>query len=369
MLTGAPTKGASAPAKVQALPSPPAAWPDETRLALVCLAYTFSACLYAPQQYYSFLSIYVQAAVVTVLPSVGLVVLGAALSKGRAAPLGYLKEKFADQFLYAGATVGIFILSISAFTTWKYNIPALVPFYADTFFADLDRSLFGADAWRILHDLLPEWSILLIQPLYSAVWFSLWFGVVGYVALRLNGPVRQRYLWALAATIVTVGTILATLLSSVGPVFYDQFIGGTRFSDLRVALASTSAGSDTIRYADYLSESYRSGESTFGSGISAMPSMHVAIAFLNALFFTSHGRRIAAAFWAFAVVIAVSSVYTGWHYAVDGCVSVVAVAIIWFAVSRALGLPLAGRIPAVAAGRPSSGKPDRGRSGVSTRRR
>ena len=127
-----------------------------------------------------------------------------------------------------------------------------------------------------------------------------------------------------------------------GPVFYDHFFGGTRFLDLRNALGSTSSGNQTLGYAVYLLDSYQSGEKVFGSGISAMPSVHVAIVVLNALLFSTVSRSLGIASWGFALLIFIGSVYTGWHYALDGYVSAIVVLIIWLSVSRAFGLPAIG---------------------------
>jgi hypothetical protein len=265
--------------------------------------------------------------------------------KSRRSPVRYLRQLLGRQFAYSLWSVLVFLLSISAFTTWKYNIPAIVPFYGDAFFADLDRTLHAADAWRIVHAALPDWSIYIIQPAYSTVWFTLWFGVVFFVTVRLKGPERDRYLWSLAVTMLLIGTVLATLLSSVGPVFYDRFMGSTRFHELTDALAGTSAGANTLRYAAYLFDSYQSGDEVFGSGISAMPSVHVAIAVLNAMLFSTLGRRAGAAGWAFALLILTSSVYTGWHYAIDGYLSALVVLSVWIGVSRVFGLPFLGRHP------------------------
>ena len=40
---------------------------------------------------------------------------------------------------------------------------------------------------------------------------------------------RIRYLWAVTLTISIVGTLLALLGSSFGPIYYDHFVGGDRF--------------------------------------------------------------------------------------------------------------------------------------------
>ena len=70
----------------------------------------------------------------------------------------------------------------------------------------------------------------------------------------------------------------------------------------------------------------------FGSGISAMPSMHIAIATLNAFFLTATRQRaLAISGWLFMAIIQFGAIYSGWHCAVDGYVSMVVVALIWVA--------------------------------------
>lgn len=64
----------------------------------------------------------------------------------------------------------------------------------------------------------------------------------------------------------------------------------------------------------------------------AMPSMHVAIAVLLALFGWRLNRWAGAALTLFALLIMVGSVHLGWHYAVDGYVSAVVGIGIWYAV-------------------------------------
>ncbi|MEL7518277.1 MAG: phosphatase PAP2 family protein, partial [Pseudomonadota bacterium] len=64
-------------------------------------------------------------------------------------------------------------------------------------------------------------------------------------------------------------------------------------------------------------------------GITAMPSMHCAIAFLYWIAMRRISPRWGAFFGVFFFVTWVSSVHLAYHYAVDGLVSLVAVIALW----------------------------------------
>ncbi|MCP4182981.1 MAG: hypothetical protein GY761_06650, partial [Hyphomicrobiales bacterium] len=75
---------------------------------------------------------------------------------------------------------------------------------------------------------------------------------------------------------------------------------------------------------------YRTGNSGRGVGISAFPSVHVGLITLNALFAREIFPRLAGLAFAYVGIILVSSVYLGWHYAIDGYVAIFVVyAIYW----------------------------------------
>ena len=63
---------------------------------------------------------------------------------------------------------------------------------------------------------------------------------------------------------------------------------------------------------------YQSHGIAVGSGISAMPSLHVAIAMSVVLLARKIDRRLAIASTIFTVLIMIGSVHLGWHYAIDG---------------------------------------------------
>lgn len=221
-----------------------------------------------------------------------------------------------------------FVFLMAAFTTLKTAIPAFVPFYADPMLADLEAGLIGQDAWRALHNAVPGWLSGAIFWLYGGPWFSYWLMTVMYVALLPDGSSRTRYLWAFALKTTLLGVVLATVASSVGPIFYGHFYGGARFADLLSALDQP-ASQDVLQSSRHLLRTYETGGQGMASGISALPSIHCAAVFLNGFFWSQVNKIAGAAAWGFATLIFVGSVLTGYHYVADGVVSFVGVALIW----------------------------------------
>jgi hypothetical protein len=71
-------------------------------------------------------------------------------------------------------------------------------------------------------------------------------------------------------------------------------------------------------------------------GVSAMPSMHNAIAVLYGLTAMRMAKPLRIAAWTFATLIFVGSIHLGWHYAVDGIIAGLMMAGIWYAAGRYL---------------------------------
>ena len=71
-----------------------------------------------------------------------------------------------------------------------------------------------------------------------------------------------------------------------------------------------------------------------GAGISAMPSIHVAMATTLALLGWRLGRLWGIAYTLFAVAIFIGSIMLAFHYALDGIAGAAAAAAIWTAAGR-----------------------------------
>lgn len=229
------------------------------------------------------------------------------------------------------------LLALTSYTTLKIQIPDLVPFYADEWAARLDMTLHADAPWIWTHAVWPDaWSETMFF-VYGKLWFAYWIATPVYVVLWCKPGLTRNYIWAFLLTLMICGNVVALMFSSVGPVYYDHFLGGDTFEGLQARLTALDQSGSALYYASYLLDSYYSRDSAFGTGISAIPSMHVAVAVLNAWLFSQMNRFAGVLAWGFALLIQFGSVYTGWHYAIDGYMSALLVTLIWAMVMRAHG--------------------------------
>jgi membrane-associated phospholipid phosphatase len=78
-----------------------------------------------------------------------------------------------------------------------------------------------------------------------------------------------------------------------------------------------------VRFQQYLAAAHLQGLTYLGTGISAFPSIHVAMATLFVLVAWPFGVVLRILSLAFLTVIFVGSVDLGWHYSVDGYASMI----------------------------------------------
>ncbi len=222
----------------------------------------------------------------------------------------------------------------SAFTSVKNAIPLIQPFAYDQAFMELDRTLhFGRHPWELLQPILGHAPVTSVISYLYNLWLPLMYLILCWQIFSLQNPrLRQQYLLSFLLAWALLGNGLALLLSSAGPCYYGPVVGGPDpyaplMDYLRTADASFTNWS--LEAQDYLWENYRSTGIAVGGGISAMPSLHIAIATLQALLGWRISRRLGWLLTGYALVILLGSVHLGWHYAVDGYLSIVLVLAIW----------------------------------------
>jgi hypothetical protein len=224
-----------------------------------------------------------------------------------------------------------------AFSFLKATIPAINPYTWDAFFTRWDYLLHGNNhPWQILQPFLG-------YPLVTAginMLYNLWY-LIMYVLLMLqvfdmrNRALRMRFLLSFLLTWIVLGNLAAIAFSSMGPCYNPGVAANTGpFATLMNYLneTSNSVPVSTLELQRMLWESYQNNGATMGSGISAMPSMHVAIATLMALFGWQHSRGAGIGLTLYAVVVFVGSIHLAWHYALDGYVGALGAWLIWHTV-------------------------------------
>jgi hypothetical protein len=139
---------------------------------------------------------------------------------------------------------------------------------------------------------------------------------------------------------ILLGTAGAIALSAAGPCYYHAVTGqSSPYAPLMQYLAALDAEQPIIalRVQQTLWENYARSLNLPFVGISAIPSVHVAVAVLFAILGWRTSRWLGWVLTWYAGVVLVGSVHLGWHYAVDGYVSIAGALAIWGLVGALLG--------------------------------
>ena len=117
---------------------------------------------------------------------------------------------------------------------------------------------------------------------------------------------------------------------AAGPIYVQRLTGDTRFAPLSDRLFGlTDPDIPAWRLPDLLWNAYAKGEPFLGSGISAFPSMHVALSTLIFLLARGTNRWLGWMGLAYLAFTLIGSVHLGWHYALDGYASILLVVGFW----------------------------------------
>ncbi len=220
----------------------------------------------------------------------------------------------------------------SLFTSAKNLIPIIQPFFWDEAFARWDAWLhFGRQPWEWTHMAFGAGALTLGISLFYKLWFVVKFAMLYWQAFSLKYPaLREQFFIALAGIWIINGTLLAIMLSSAGPCYFGMLHPelADPFGALMTRLRAI--GIYDLYAMDYLWAAYLGEEARAFSGISAMPSMHVSLACLFALLAWRYGGAVRWGLMGFLAMTMLGSVHLGWHYAIDGYLSLLTTPPIWW---------------------------------------
>lgn len=246
-----------------------------------------------------------------------------------------------ERILLALPILAIWPVLARAFSLVKALIPAVHPFSLDPFLHQLDRIMhLGHDPWTLLQPILGYPIVTYsIDVLYALWFFVMYFAILLQITTLRDRRVRAQFLISSLLAWILVGGVAAMLLSSAGPCYYALVVGTPDPYAAQMAyLHETVQGAVilgqevnliAVTVQDMLWDFYQAGDFGLGLGISAAPSMHVASTWMIARMAQCYGRRAAIAGWSFFGVILIGSIHLGWHYAVDGYISIIAAWALW----------------------------------------
>jgi hypothetical protein len=236
--------------------------------------------------------------------------------------------------------LGLVVLVHGVYAILKRLMPQGSGFSWDRTLADLDASIHRTDLAVALARIGLGPAIRRVVELnYAIGWVVVCIALmVAVCMLRSIRPARPRYLLLYLFIFAGLGIGVASLTLSGGPIFFADFTGdGHRFAPL-AQLLETGRGQilSAVEIRDYLHGLYVTGTLDVGTGISAFPSVHIGMVTLLYLVVAEQAPRFRWLAAAFGVVVMVSSVALGWHYAIDGYASFVAVLLANAALKRVL---------------------------------
>ena len=233
----------------------------------------------------------------------------------------------------AGALIVVALVAPfqSTFQSLKRAIPA---FTWDRTLSGLDVALHGSPPWTwwVPSDLALFW----IDKVYE-LWFFLIVAFVVWVAWTGRRALRARVLAATMLLWIMGGSVGAWTLASGGPIFYGRIVGEPNpYAEITERMTTQILFVNGAQMKLWTVR--QTGEFHPFSGISAMPSMHVAMAVLIAMAAWSRSRLVGVACWIYAASVQVGSVVLAWHYAIDGYAGTLLAVGCWWAAPRYLAL-------------------------------
>ncbi len=244
------------------------------------------------------------------------------------------------RFILAIPPLLLLPLVVSAHTSIKLLIPVINSFAWDYEFAIWDAVFHGGtQPWELFQPILGDPLITdRIDYLYGLPWFLMVIAMKFWMTFSLD-PQRVRFLVTYVLCWLLLGSVAATLFSSVGPVYYGNFVEGIDpFTSLISYLQSVDEShklmARTIQ--EKLLQAHIDTELLPGAGISAMPSMHLSMGFIFVLITWRLHWLLRVVSVSYLILLQIGSVHLGWHYAIDGYVAIICTYAIWWAVGRAL---------------------------------
>lgn len=248
-----------------------------------------------------------------------------------------VKELFAPQMLLRVfiSFVCIYIV-VTVFGAVKSLIGlTLTPNGHDILFIGIERFLHGGklphEYFTFIYD-NPQWLYRI--DFFYWLWFILMYVFLAWAVFQPKGtPGRLQYLLSFCLCWTVIGNVLAALGASAGPVFWHYYLPGPDpYESLLATLNALNAQEPLFRtgFRDIMLSMMHNDRMIDLNGPAALPSVHVAMACLFALYSYKYWRLMFVFTLVYLIIIQLGSFLLAWHYAIDGYVGIAAMLLIWW---------------------------------------
>lgn len=229
-------------------------------------------------------------------------------------------------------------LTFPAFGMFKQVILPPRGFLWDHSLAHIGRMLFGVSPWQVTHSVFGSLSATRFLDSVYSLWLIVIFAFPMVVAVAFDDSrVRFRLIFSWFSAWVGIGTLAAWVFASAGPVYFNALVGhDANYAALQLRLAGLEHLAEAqghplaaLEFQPILLHAFRLRDYSLAGGISAMPSMHVALATLLVIGGFKRNRLWGLAFTTYALLIWIASIHFGWHYFVDGPVAALMMVALW----------------------------------------
>jgi hypothetical protein len=232
---------------------------------------------------------------------------------------------------------------MSTFSSFKQVIPIINNFSWDYQFMKLDYILhFGHHPWEFFRFFLNYPHIIKVIDRLYMLWFPILFFSCLWMGWSLRRKLRFQFFINACLDWVILGTFLAIIFSSAGPCYYAKVVNGhpNPYDPLMSRLTEIHSSMPLFAIKNQIGiwKAYENHVWLPFGGISAMPSLHIAITVLFALVGWRINRYIGILLTAYVLITQIGAVILGWHYAVDGYVSILLTILVWKLVNKYLPL-------------------------------
>jgi hypothetical protein len=248
------------------------------------------------------------------------------------------RKWLSDPYMIAARIVPVLMMPFffCSFSVLKMLLPRYVPFWLDEYFVAADKFLFfGTNPWEITHAIFGSLAATVFIDLMYLLWVFMLSAAISGFAFFAPRKERARFFLAFGGAWLFLGVIGAWIGSSAGPFFlsYLNSPSAPEFAALVDKLYNANVVTQGKVNAPFLQQiliqGYFSDDYKFGYGISAMPSLHNAIAVLYVFAAFRIGKLIGWFMVVYAIIIFIGSVHLAWHYAVDGIIATFGMWGIW----------------------------------------